>query len=67
MGNPPDGTTAKVNSNGSALANAKTTGSEKYPRKTYIEIRLMMLAKGNMGTETYSGQSTSRRNQKKLA
>ena len=67
MENHQDGTTAKVNSNGSVLANAETNGSEKCHPKTYIEIRLMMLAKGNMETETYSGQGTSRRNQKKRA
>ena len=56
---------AKVNSKDFALANVETNGSEKYHPRTYIENKSMMLAKGNMGTETYSDQGTSRKNLRK--
>ena len=65
--NHQDGIMAKVNSKDFALVNVETNGSEKCPPKTYIENKSMMLAKGNMGTETYSDQDTSRRNPRKLA
>ena len=60
--NHQDRIMAKVNSNDSVLANVETNGSEKYHPRTYIENKSMMLAKGNMVTETYSNQSTSRKN-----